>query len=91
MFFKLYKENKREYEYKEYHVNESEAYNEALKRSELQIKNRLNNDEYIISKKVLKKVVKNDKMYLEVFFKVYENIGVTSNIEDIGENDASSN
>ena len=91
LFFKLYKENKREYEYKEYHVNESEAYNEALKRSELQIKNRLNNDEYIISKKVLKKVVKNDKMYLEVFFKVYENIGVTSNIEDIGENDASSN
>ena len=41
---------------------------------------KLNKDEYIISKKVLKKEVNSSKMYVEVFFKVYENIGVTSNI-----------
>ena len=91
LLFKLYKEEKREYEYKEFILNEDEAYSEALKRSENKIKNKLNKDEYIISKKVLKKEVNSSKMYVEVFFKVYENIGVTSNIEIIGEEDESSN
>ena len=91
LLFKLYREEKREYEYKEFNLNEDEAYSEALKRSENKIKNKLNKDEYIISKKVLKKEVNSSKMYVEVFFKVYENIGVTSNIEIIGEEDESSN
>ena len=80
LFFKLYKETKREYKYKEFNINENEAYKEALKRSENKIKSKLNDNEYIISKKVLKKEVNSSKMYVEVFFKVYENIGVTSNI-----------
>lgn len=81
LFFKLYKEIKKEYEYKTFKINENEAYDEALKRSERSIKNKLNSDEYIISKKVLKKEVNSSKMNIEVFFKVYENIGVTSNIQ----------
>ncbi len=80
LFFKLYKETKREYKYKEFNINETEAYEEALKRSENKIKSKLNDNEYIISKKVLKKEVFRSKMNIEVFFKVYENIGVTSNI-----------
>ena len=80
LFFKLYKETKREYKYKEFNINENEAYKEALKRSENKIKSKLNDNEYIISKKVLKKEVCRSKMNIEVFFKVYENIGVTSNI-----------
>lgn len=80
LFFKLYKETKKEYKYKEFNIDENEAYEEALKRSENKIKSKLNDNEYIISKKVLKKEVFRSKMNVEVFFKVYENIGVTSNI-----------
>ena len=54
------------------------------------IKSNLNSDEYIISKKVLKKEVKSSKMEIEVFFKIYKNIGYTSNIEKIGEIDGES-
>lgn len=80
LFFKLYKETKKEYKYKEFKIDESTAYEEALKRSENKIKSKLTNKEYIISKKVLKKEVFRSKMNMEVFFKAYENIGVTSNI-----------
>ncbi len=80
LFFKLYKETKKEYKYIDYNIDEKTAYEEALKRSESKIKNKLNKNEYIISKKVLKKEVFRSKMNIEVFFKVYENIGVTSNI-----------
>ncbi len=81
LFFKLYKETKKEYKYKEFKIDENIAYEESLKRSENKIKNKLKDNEYIISKKVLKKEVFRSKMNMEVFFKVYENIGVTSNIE----------
>ena len=47
-----------------------------------QILKRLDKDEYIISKKVLKKEVNSSKIYLEVFFKVYENIAVSTNVEE---------
>ena len=87
LFFKVIQEIKTEYEYKEYNIDENEAYIEALRRSEKHIRNRLGDDEYIISKKVLKKVSNSSKMYVEVFFKVYENIGLTSNIDEKGEKD----
>ena len=51
-----------------------------MEKSVFEIENSLDDGEYIISKNVLKKGVKSSKMYLEVFFKVYEDIGVTSNI-----------
>jgi hypothetical protein len=83
--FKLYKESMKKYEYKEFVINEKEAYNEAIKRSEIKIKNMLDNDEYIISKNVLKKEVFSSKIKVEVFYKVYENIGLTSKIKNIEE------
>lgn len=85
LFFKLYKEEKKIYDYNEVILNKEEAYNEALNRSIDVINKKLFSDEYIISKKVLKKEVKRSKINLEVFFKVYEKIGVTSEIQDIGE------
>ena len=85
LFFKLYKEEKKIYDYNEVILNVEEAYNEALNRSANIINKKLSSDEYIISKKVLKKEVKRSKINLEVFFKVYEKIGVTSEIQDIGE------
>ena len=85
LFFKLYKEEKKIYDYNEVILNVEEAYNEALNRSANIINKKLSNDEYIISKKVLKKEVKRSKINLEVFFKVYEKIGVTSEIQDLGE------
>ena len=85
LFFKLYKEEKKIYDYNEVILNKEEAYNEALNRSIDVINKKLSSDEYIISKKVLKKEVKRSKINLEVFFKVYEKIGVTSEIQDMGE------
>ena len=85
LFFKLYKEEKKIYDYNEVILNKEEAYKEALNRSIDVINKKLSSDEYIISKKFLKKEVKRSKINLEVFFKVYEKIGVTSEIQDIGE------
>ena len=78
--FNIYREIKKEYKYIEHSINEKEAYSLGVKRSEEEIMSRVS-DGYIISKKVLKKEVKSSKMVLEVFYKVYENIGYTSNID----------
>ena len=91
LFFKLYKETKEEYYYKEHNLSENEAYHLALNKSTQKINSMLDSDEYIISKKVLKKELNSSKMYVEVFFKVYENIGVTSNIDNIGESNDKGN
>lgn len=91
LLFKLYKEEKKIYKYKEYKITKEEAYKEALNRSEKQIKNRLKDNEYIISKNTLKKDAFRSKMYVEVFFRVYENIGVTSDIGELNENNGISN
>ena len=56
-----------------------------------EIKKRLKSDEYIISKNVLKKEAKSSKIYIEVFFKTYENIGYTSSIDKLGELNGNSN
>ena len=79
------------YEYKEYLLNYNSAYNEGLILCEKKIKEMLKSGEYIIGKKVLKKEVKSGKMNIEVFFKIYRNMGITSNIEIIGEEDAEYN
>ena len=80
--FKLYKEEMKIYKYKEFNISVDEAYNEAIKRSEEKIKQTLNDDEYIISKKVLKKEVFSSKIKLEIFFKIYQNIGMNKEIEE---------
>lgn len=79
--FRLYKEEKKKYKYKEFNVSESDAYKEALKRSDIKIKNMLKDDEYIISKNILKKEIFSSKIILEVFYKAYENIASYAKIE----------
>ena len=83
LLFKIYKEKKKVYKYVEKSISVKEAYKIALDKSIKKIESKLKDKEYIISKNVLKKEVNSSKMYLEVFFKVYENIGVTSEIEKI--------
>lgn len=75
LFFNVMKEQKELYKYVTHNLNEDEAYEEALKRSDKGIENSLDVGEYIIDKKVLKKNVYSSKIEVEVFYKVYENIG----------------
>ena len=79
LIFKLYREKKEKYKKIEINLSEKEAFSLLVNESIKKIESNLKESEYIISKKVLKKDVKSSKMYVEVFFKVYENIGVTSN------------
>ena len=78
--FKIYKENVLVYENNNRYLSYDDAVSLGMEKSVFEIENSLSDGEYIISKNVLKKGVKSSKMYLEVFFKVYEDIGVTSNI-----------
>ena len=91
LFFKLYRERKHIYKRITRNINENEAYKIALEKCDKEILQKLNKDEYIISKKVLKKEVNSSKMIVEVFFKVYENLGLTSNIDEKEEKYGSSN
>ena len=75
LFFKVVKEEKELYEYVTHTVTYDEAYEEALKRSERVINEKLSSDEYIIDKKVLKINKYSSKIEIEIFYKVYENIG----------------
>ena len=58
-----------------------EAIDLAKKKSESIIKNRLNEDEYIISQKTLKFSNNGSKIILEMFFSVYEEISEKRVIE----------
>ena len=89
--FDIYKESIKIYKNKTYNITQNEAYEIALKTAEDKIQEKLKYDEYILSKNVLKKEVKSSKMYVEVLFKTFENIGYTSNIDIIGETDGNSN
>lgn len=77
LFFKLYKEKREEYYYKNVSLSINEAYNIGISKSDKYINDLLSEEEYIISKNVLKKEDNSSKIYLEVFYKVYENIGET--------------
>lgn len=75
LFFKVIKDRKEIYNYVTHKLTEEEAYKEAIKRSERVIKDKLASDEYIIDKKVLKNNKYSSKIEVEIFYKVYENIG----------------
>ncbi len=81
--FKVILETKELYDYKKVNLSEEEAYNEAVRRSDKVINDKLNEDEYIIDKKVLKKIASSSKIELEVFYRVYENIGEVRNVETL--------
>lgn len=55
------------------------------KRAKKEMLKKLKKDEYIITQKTLKKTVKNGKMYVEVFFKCYEDIAMEKDIQKIEE------
>ncbi len=74
LFFKLFKETKEIYHYKEFNVTKEEAIEEGIKRSDKSINNKLKDNEYIISKKVLNIYSYSSKIELEIFYKVYEDI-----------------
>lgn len=75
LFFNIMKEQKELYKYVTHNLTEKEAYEEAIKRSDKSVNDSLDAEEYIIDKKVLKKNVYSSKIEVEVFYKVYENIG----------------
>lgn len=66
---------------KKYDVKELQKILEL--RAKQEISKTLENDEYIILQKTLKKYIKNDKMYIEVFFKCYEDIAEAKDIQNI--------
>lgn len=69
-------------EYKEIITDETSD-KKAIKIASTEMLKKLKNDEHIISKKVLKKKEFNSKIYIEVFFKVEENITGFQNIEEL--------
>lgn len=71
---KLVLETKHEIEIidKEYNMDNSSS--EAIKLATKKLKDRLDEQSMILSKKVLKKALKNSKIIVEIFFKVRENI-----------------
>ena len=75
LFFKLMKESKELYNYKEVNLNSESAFKEALERADKSISKKLDTTEYIIERKVLKKDVFSSKIDIELFYRVYENIG----------------
>lgn len=83
LLFDLYKETKELYDYVNVKLDKKKAYDLALSRSDEEINRTLNDEEYIISKKVLKKEVFSSKMEVEVFYKVYKDITGTSRIEEV--------
>ena len=76
--FKLYKEILTEYKSEKIVLNEHDALNKGLSECNKYIINNLKENEYVISKNVLKKEANSSKIYLEVFYKIYENIGTYS-------------
>lgn len=61
--------------------------NKALEIAEKKIKNKLSNDESILTKKVLKKAQKNSKIEVDVFISTEENITAYQDITDLNINE----
>lgn len=82
--FRVYREKVKDIEEKEIYLSEEEAIKKGLELSEKEIIKNLSNQEYIISKNILKKEIKSSKMYIEVFYKLYENIASISDNNEKG-------
>ncbi len=66
--------------------NKESATNAGIIYATKKVQDTLNEEEYIISKKVLKNVEKHSTIYMEIFFKVYEDITSSENISPLEEN-----
>ncbi len=80
LFFKIMNEKKTLYKYVTHNLTEDEAYEEAVHRADKSINVKLSPEEYIIEKKVLKINKYSSKIELEIFYRVYENIGESQEI-----------
>ena len=70
-----------------YDFDYDEAIDHALILASNKLEDKLDMDEYIISKKVLKKTRKNSTIDVEVFFRIYENITRASDLIEMTEED----
>ena len=73
--FKIVKELQKEAVIEDEIYTDSEALIKAEEQAVKKMKDSLDEDEYIISKRKLKYYIENNKLYLEMFFKVCEKIG----------------
>jgi similar to stage IV sporulation protein len=73
--FKLVKDTQYEIMVEDEVYTDGEALIKAEQLAVTKMEDYLLEDEYIIGKRKLKYYIENDKLYLELFFKVYENIG----------------
>ena len=71
---KLVLETKHEIEIIDKEYNKDNSSSEAIKLATKKLEDRLDEQSMILSKKVLKKTLKNSKIIVEIFFKVRENI-----------------
>lgn len=81
--FKISISKRIEKKVKKYDFDYESAVDHALIISSNKIEDKLDLDEYIISKKVLKKTRKDSKIEVEVFFRVYENITSASKLKEM--------
>ena len=70
----LVKQTQREVNNLEYVLTEEETIEKALEKGREEINNKLNEDEYIISEKQMKVNIKENKIVMDIFYAVYENI-----------------
>ena len=77
----LVRQHQQEIETESFVLTSEEAYNLAINKGISKINETLDNDEKIIDYKVLNYNVEEDKVILDIFFTVYENITGYSKIE----------
>ncbi|MGN0992979.1 MAG: sporulation protein YqfD [Bacilli bacterium] len=81
--FKLYLKKEKKYKIEKSKYTEYELQKILEKTAENEILKGLEKDEYKLLQKTLKKYNNNGKMYIEVFFKTYEDISLEKNIQKI--------
>ncbi len=73
------------YDEKIINLKDEEVIKELEIKAKEEIEKNLTDKEYIIYQKTLKNYIEDDKIYIEVFFKVYENISEYKKIQEITE------
>ena len=81
--FKLYLKKEKKYKIEKSKYTEYELQKILEKTAENEILKGLEKDEYKLLQKTLKKYNNNGKMYIEVFFKTYEDISLEKNIQKV--------
>lgn len=83
--FSLYLKKEKIYQKENIKYSDRELINLLETKAKKGVEKTLEKDEYIIKQKTLKKVKENGKIYLDVFFKVYEDIAKEENLKIVKE------